>query len=193
MWSLRDRRQTRGALWLPSAYCLEGISRLWHREGKPRQNLEDFLSWRELRVWKDLGSEISKGRVLDKRALHRERMLETSRGSTLSVWQNIHQHIHVRKLPQARERTVQEDERQCSLCLHRTRRSVCSHQPNHQTSYSWVYQITYTELSWVLRMVSPRPNPALVLPNKSWKARPRRIQLLLNIFTVSENKVNEYL
>lgn len=85
------------------ANFLKRVSRLWHRERKPRKSLVDFLRWQN-------GGE-NPGRPMQ---------LEFTE-------QNIKQSVNMRKLFQVRKRTKNWEN--SSQSSHGARNSTCSHQP----------------------------------------------------------------
>lgn len=67
---------------LPPAYCLERVSRPWHKEGELRHIPEDSLSRGDgTESERDQGSKSLQETELERRALHRKRTPEMFRGS----------------------------------------------------------------------------------------------------------------
>lgn len=92
-WYLRDRNQVSPLIGPALLQCknFQGVAQ------RRRALIPGGLwSWRDWRVQRDQGWVPEKG------------SLEVCRGYVLSVWQNIHQHVHVRRLLQAGRKNCPE-------------------------------------------------------------------------------------
>lgn len=155
---------------IPIAYCLESISRLQCREGKPRESPAESLNYgyraerSERPRWLEFASQNKTKEKCIEMALWSltEGPLEYSNEYSLCM--------HVRELPKARERNTQRVIEVSTQHLPRTGNGACSHESEWKKKKKsrlmgqWVHRRVFLQ-HWGI--ISSRLSTALVLPKIS--------------------------
>lgn len=129
-------KETSELSWRLPRFTVLRVSRAQRgRTGRARQT--PWVEETEVRVQRDWGHQSSQDRAPKRRGLHRHRAPKACRPTTPCSTQQSTNHARVREAHEARERPQERIRRKSGWCSHKTRNSVCFHQPDWKTHNSW--------------------------------------------------------